>query len=150
MMIERYVQAVCEDLARVAAIGDESTSRAAELLAVALESSLGRRLQEALAEAALELSGQFEHGSVEVRLAGGELGLVRVDGAEPPPAASAEEIISARVTLRLPEALKSRLETAAANSGQSVNTWLVQAIGRALESRHTTGAAHRLTGYGRS
>jgi hypothetical protein len=46
----------CEDLARVAAVGDESTARAAELLAVALESSLGRRLQEALAEAALELA----------------------------------------------------------------------------------------------
>ena len=44
------------DLARIAAVGDESTARAAPLLAVALESSLSRRLLEALGEAALELN----------------------------------------------------------------------------------------------
>ena len=48
MQIDGYVQALREDLARVAAVGDESTARAAELLAVALESALGRRLLEAL------------------------------------------------------------------------------------------------------
>ncbi|MBV9839053.1 MAG: hypothetical protein JO156_13115, partial [Solirubrobacterales bacterium] len=79
MQLGGYVQAICEDLARVAAVGDESTARAAELLAGALESSLGRRLQEALAEAALELSSQLEGGSVEVRIAGGEPELVYVD-----------------------------------------------------------------------
>ena len=46
MQIDSYVQALREDLARVAALGDESTARAAELLAVALESALGRRLLE--------------------------------------------------------------------------------------------------------
>ena len=56
MQIDGYIQALREDLARIAAVGDESTARAAELLAVALESALGRRLLEALGEAALELS----------------------------------------------------------------------------------------------
>ena len=55
MQLEGHVQALREDLARVAAIGDDQTARSAELLAVALEPSLGRRLQDALAEAALEL-----------------------------------------------------------------------------------------------
>lgn len=150
MRIEPYVQAVGEDLARVAALGDESTARAAELLAVALESSVGRRLQEALAEAALELSGRLRQGSVELRVAGGDLGLVYVDGGEPAPAAAGEEVFSARITLRLPEGLKSRLETAAAETGVSVNTWLVQALARVLESRQTTGGGRRLSGYGRS
>src|SRR5438067_786923 len=72
MQIDGYVQALREDLARVAAVGDESTARAAELLAVALESALGRRLLEAIGEAALELSGQLEDGRVEVRVAGGD------------------------------------------------------------------------------
>ena len=71
MQIDSYVQAVSEDLARVAAVGDESTARAAELLAVAIESSLALRLQEAMAEAALELSGQLDQGRVEVRVSGG-------------------------------------------------------------------------------
>ena len=150
MQIDDYVQAVCDDLSRIAAVGDESTARAAELLAVALESSLGRRLQEALAEAALELSGRLEQGSVEVRVAGGDLELVCVNDAEPAPAEAADEVFSARITLRLPESLKSRLEAAAATNGVSVNTWLVQALNRVLEPRSSTGASRRLTGYGRS
>ena len=78
MQIEGYVQALRDDLARVAAVGDESTARAAELLAVALESSFGRRLQEALGEAALELSSQLDTGRIEVRIAGGDPELVLV------------------------------------------------------------------------
>ena len=68
MQIDGYVQALREDLARIAAVGDESTARAAELLAGALESALGRRLLEALGEAALELSGQLETGRIRLIL----------------------------------------------------------------------------------
>lgn len=150
MQIEGYVQAVRDDLVRVAAVGDASTARAAEVLAVALESSLGRRLQEALGEAALELSGQLDSGRVEVRIAGGdpELVLVRDDGA---PAEPADEAFTARITLRLPESLKGRLEAAASREGVSVNTWLVQLLHQAAEPRgHSGGSRRRLTGYGRS
>ena len=151
MQIDGYVQALREDLARVAAVGDESTARAAELLAVALESSFGRRLQEALAEAALELSGQLEEGRVEVRVAGGDPELVYVNEAMPVPAEATDEASTARITLRLPESLKSRLEAAAAASGLSLNTWLVQALARAVEPRPSSGGhRRRLTGYGRS
>jgi hypothetical protein len=151
MQIEGYVQALREDLARIAAVGDESTARAAELLAGALESSLGRRLQEALGEAALELSGQLESGRVEVRVAGGDPELVLVHDAEAP-AEPADEAFTARITLRLPESLKTRLEAAAAREGVSVNTWLVQALARVAEPRTPGGGGsrRRLTGYGRS
>ena len=150
MQIDGYVQALREDLARVAAVGDESTSRAAELLALALESSFGRRLQEAIAEAALELTAQLESGRVEVRIAGGDPELVLVHdestGSEP-----TDEAFAARITLRLPESLKVRIEAAAAREGTSVNTWLVSALQRASESRRPSGGSrNRLTGYGRS
>ncbi len=150
MQIDSYVQAVCEDLARVAAVGDESTARAAELLAVAIESSLALRLQEAMAEAALELSGQLDQGRVEVRVAGGEPELVYVADAGPVASEATDEALAARITLRLPESLKARVEAAAASSGVSVNTWLVQAMGRALETRPPAGGTRRLSGYGRS
>ena len=78
------------DLARVAAVGDESTGRAADLLAIALEPALARRFQEALAEAALELSGQLERGRVEVRIAGGDPELVYVATARSAPAESGD------------------------------------------------------------
>lgn len=151
MQIEGYVQALRDDLIRVAAVGDESTARAAELLAVALESSIGRRLQEALAEAALDLSSQLDSGHIEVRIAGGdpELVLVRDDGAAA--AEPADEAFTARITLRLPESLKARLEAAATREGVSVNTWLVQMLAHAAEPRgHSGGSRRRLTGYGRS
>jgi hypothetical protein len=151
MQIDGYVQALREDLARVAAVGDESTARAAELLAVALESALGRRLLEALGEAALELSGQLEEGHVEVRFAGGDPELVLVRDEATAPAEPADEAFAARISLRLPESLKARLETAAARDGVSVNTWLVQVLARAAEPRPSSGGSRRrLTGYGRS
>ena len=152
MQIEGYVQAVRDDLARVAAVGDESTARAAELLAVALESSLGRRLQEALSEAALELSGQLDSGRIEVRIAGGDPELVLVKDDEAATAAEpADEAFTARITLRLPESLKARLEAAATREGVSVNTWLVHMLHHAAEPRRPSGGSRRrLTGYGRS
>jgi hypothetical protein len=152
MQIDGYVQALREDLARVAAVGDESTARAAELLSVALEASAGRRLLEALGEAALELNGQLDNGRVEVRFAGGDPELVYVRDEEAGPAEQADEAFTARITLRLPESLKNRLDGAAAQSGVSVNTWLVQVLVRALEPRTPSsgGSRRRLTGYGRS
>ena len=155
MQIDGYVQALREDLARVAALGDESTAHAAELLAVALESAIGRRLLEALGEAALELNSQLEDGRVEVRFAGGDPELVLVRDEAEAAVEPADEAFTARITLRLPESLKARLDTVAANHGMSVNTWLVQALQRQLESRPssggpTTASRRRLTGYGRS
>ena len=156
MQIDGYVQALRDDLLRLAAIGDESTARAAELLVIALESSLGRRLQEALAEAALELSGQLEGGRVEVRVAGGDPELVLVsDEAADQVAEPADEAYTARITLRLPESLKAHFEAAANREGLSVNTWLVQALQRHVhvEPRHARGGGgsrRRLTGYGRT
>jgi hypothetical protein len=151
VQLEGYVEALREDLARVVAVGDESTARAGELLSVALEPSFGRRLQEALAEGALELSAQLERGSVEVRLAGNDPELVYVEERQPDQADASDEVLSARITLRLPESLKAQLEAAAATDGASLNTWLVRALGRLLAPRPSGGASrHRLTGYGRS
>jgi hypothetical protein len=152
MQIEGYVQALREDLVRVASLGDETTSRAAELLSVAIEASLARRLQDVLAEAALELNAQLDAAHVEVRIAGRdpELVLVREDGSIPEPV---DEAFSARISLRLPESLKQRVESAAAREGASVNTWLVQALQRSVESksnRSISSSRNRLTGYGRS
>jgi HicB family len=150
MQIDGHIQALREDLARIAAVGDESTARAAELLSVALESSISRRLIEALGEAALELSNQLDDGRVEVRFAGSdpEFVFVREESEDLP--ASPDEALSARITLRLPEALKQRVEDAASREGVSVNTWIVQALGRTSSGATRRSSGRRLTGYGRS
>jgi hypothetical protein len=160
MHLDGYAQALREDLLRLAAIGDESTHRAAESLAIALESALGRRMLQALAEAALELAEQLPEGRVEIRISGGDPELVYIEEHAVPqalPAPAAETVgagSDARVTLRLPAGLKSRLEEAASAGGVSVNTWLVQMLTRALEPhpspRGGAGGRHRLRGYGRA
>lgn len=148
MQIEGYVQALREDLASIAALGDENTARAAQLLAVALESAFGRRLLEALNEATLELTAQLDDGRVELRLSGNEPQLVVVR--EEPDMGAADEALSARITLRLPESLKARLEEAASREAVSVNTWIVQRLQRGTTEPRRSPGGRRLTGYGHS
>ena len=65
------------------------------------------------------------------------------------PAVPAEDGLTARVTLRLPEALKRELEAAAAREGVSLNTWLVRALSRSTApAPRRTGK--RLTGYAKN
>lgn len=150
MQIDGFVQLVREDLDRIAAVGgDEAMVRAAELLGFALEPALARRLQEALTEAALDLSGQLPEGTVEVRIVGSDPELVYVTTPatlEP----QTDEAFDARITLRLSDRLKSLLDDAAAAAGVSVNTWLVQTLTRSLEPRPAATGARRLTGFGRA
>jgi hypothetical protein len=152
VQIDGYIQALREDLARIAAVGDESTARAAGLLAVALDAAVRQRLIEALGEAALELSAQLDDGRIDVRYAGSdpELVFVREEAAEPPPQASADTELTARITLRLPEPLKQRIEDAASRELVSVNTWIVQALVRNASAPARRSSGRRLTGYGRS
>jgi HicB-like protein involved in pilus formation len=151
MQIDGHIQALREDLARVAALGDEAASRAAELLSVAIESSLARRIQDVLAEAALELNSQLDEAHVEVRIAGRDPELVLVREAAEPEAPA--DTLDARITLRLPEDLKRRVEEAAARDGISVNTWIVRSLAREAGSARSAGGVggrNRLTGYGRN
>jgi hypothetical protein len=150
MQMAPHIEALQSDLAEIAALGDEATAQAAQRLSLALRSSVGLRMLDALTEAALELSAQIPTGHVEVRLAGQDPTLVFVaeQEAEPP---AAEDDQSARITLRLPESLKARVDAAAAREGVSVNTWLVRALSRAVSSpRPSIRVGNRLTGYGRS
>ena len=152
MQIDGYIQALREDLARIAAVGDESTARAAGLLAVALDAAVRQRLIEALGEAALELSAPLDDGRIEVRYAGSdpELLFVREEAAEPQAQASADTELTARITLRLPDSLKQRIEDAASRELVSVNTWIVQALVRNASAPARRSSGRRLTGYGRS
>jgi predicted transcriptional regulator len=151
MDLEGCIAAITEDLGRIASLGDETTAKAAELLASALESSVSRRIQDALSEAALEISAQLEHGSVELRLAANDPQLIYVANHDAPPTDGTDEALEARITLRLPDSLKTRLDAAAAGRGVSVNTWLLQTLTRALDARPTqTKSGRRLSGYGHS
>ena len=147
MQLSPHVEALLADAAEIAAVGDEATAQAARRLTTALRPAASLRLQELLTEATLELSAQLPSGHVEVRLAGQDVSLVYVDeGADAPPA---EEGLTARITLRLPEGLKAGIEAAAAREGLSVNAWIVRALSRSTGATTRRGPGSRLTGFAR-
>src|ERR671922_1375858 len=119
MEMARFVEALEADLAAVAAVGDEQTAAAAERVLQAIRGSVGLRLLDALGEAALEVSAQLPSGHVEVRLSGQDPALVYVGEVEAAPEPAADDGLTARITLRLPEALKASIEAAAAREGVS-------------------------------
>jgi hypothetical protein len=150
MDTNEFLDAIRADLQAVTA-GDETAAVVAERLSRALESSLHLRLLDAMGQAALELSGQLPSGHVEVRLAGRDVHFVLVETVAPPPASTpaADEGVAARLTLRMADALKVRVEQAACREGLSTNAWLVRAVTLGLDQTlgcrrsggHVTGFA---------
>lgn len=157
MNLTPYVETLRQDLATAAAAGGPEISRAAELLAGALDPAARMALMEMLSAAADELTTLLPQAAVEVRLRGREPELVVTatdiePEAEPAPPPDADEGTS-RITLRLPETLKGRAEDAAAAEGISVNAWLVRAVSRAIDlppdRRYRRSGPQRFTGYAR-
>jgi hypothetical protein len=165
MELSTYAEALGRELARIARVAGEDAARTAGLLSESLDSAIRLTLLEALSDAAAEVTAELDGAAVEVRLSGGQPTFVvtpaaRTGPPEPPgpdAAEAGEEAGTARVTLRLPEALKARVESAAARDGISVNSWLVRAASQAVQAsggsfqaggRH--GPGRRITGYARS
>ncbi|HEY3797793.1 MAG TPA: hypothetical protein VGL58_05525 [Caulobacteraceae bacterium] len=159
MDITDLVDLLRQDLIRAADLGDEATRAAAERLLLALDPALRLTLMDALSQAAAEIGAAAPGLTVGVRLQGREPVFV-VEGAAPGEAAESAQPDDAndeqvtRITLRLPETLKSRTEALAAQRGQSLTTWLVAAAratadrvdaGRGQERRH----GQRVTGWAR-
>jgi hypothetical protein len=149
MEMARFIESLESDLAAVAAVGDDQTRATAERVLQTIRGSAGLRLLDALGEAALELNAQLPSGHVEVRLSGQDPALVYVGEEEEAPEPAVEDGLTARITLRLPEALKASIELAATREGISVNSWLVRTL-----SRGATGpvqrSSKRLKGFAQS
>jgi hypothetical protein len=150
MQLEPHVEALRAELARLAELGDEDVAAAAARLSDALGATISMRLLGLLSEAALEVGSQLPGGHVELRLAGQEPSLVYVPDEAPAQPAPADDGLTARITLRLPDSLKTALEAAAAQDGVSLNTWIVKALARGLTLAATSRIGSRLTGFGQS
>jgi hypothetical protein len=147
--IAPFLDATLTDLG--AAAGDEPQAIAlAERLGHILSTSLRLRLLDVLGEAALEISDQLTDGHVEVRLSGRDVQLVHVPSAPQESSSPPDESETARITLRLPESVKTRIEGAAEREGISTNSWLVSAAMQALDRSGRRRAGNRITGFARS
>jgi hypothetical protein len=151
LQIDGYIQSLREDLPPCPPrSATRSTARAADLLAVALESSLGRASRRRSPRRRSSCPRSSSEAGSKVRVAGGDPELVYVEEAEAESAGASDEAFSARITLGCRTTLKARLEAAAGANGVSVNTWLVRTLSRLLAPGPSGGGSrHRLTGYGR-
>jgi Arc-like DNA binding domain len=167
MQIEPYVSQVQAQIAAAAAIGDDAAKAVAEALSVASGPAVRWAVMGAVSAAADEITAALLDcpgaPSVAIRLDGEELRVdVRPNESEPgdageEQAAMADDTDStARISLRLPEAMKGQMELVARSSGVSVNTWIIQAISKTLAgsgsyrrrgSPWDSGAGQRLTGW---
>ncbi|PRY16097.1 hypothetical protein [Kineococcus rhizosphaerae] len=152
-----YVVRLRQDLATTAESGSEEVAAAAERLVATLDPSVRLLLLDALVEAAGELTSGIARSpqppsGVEVRLRGREVEFVLTtsDGAPVAtpgvPGGVNGDVTgdvagddgdvdggTSRLSLRVPDRLKSRIERAADADGVSVNAWLVRSIGEVLD-----------------
>jgi hypothetical protein len=136
MDITPYVESLRSSLVSAADSAGEETRQAAERLGFALESSVRLAIMEAVSQAAAEITAEMPNGGVDVRLNGRDLDfLVHVAAPAappvPPPPPAPEDVEDgnlARITLRIPESVKTKAEERAADAGQSLNTWLVNVV----------------------
>jgi hypothetical protein len=152
MKMSLVVDGLRSDVIAVGELGDETVAEVAARIADVLGRSVPGRILEVLSDAAAELTATLPEGRVDIRLSGDDVELTYVEVEPGPSAAPAGEgdEQSARISLRLGEALKSRLEQAAEANGISVNTFIVRTLERGTSTNRSRGAwtGNRLRGYG--
>ena len=137
MDITPYVDSLKRDLMAAAEAAGPEARAAAERLTYALDPAARLAMMEAISQAAAEITAELPSGGVDVRLDGRDLAfVVHAPSAAPQPPAPPsppsfdedEDGGLARITLRIPESVKTKAEEMAAKSGQSLNTWLVNVV----------------------
>ncbi len=175
MDLRPYIDEIHDQLEVAAEAGGEAARALAERLVAPLDAAVRLSLLDALAAAAQEITCELAPGSVEVRLRGRDPEFVVTTATEPADdeladgaATTAVDVSAAgtlvgdegamaRINLRMPDHLKSRIDRAAAGQGLSVNAWLVRAATAALErtdppgwpGRRVPQGSQRFTGWAR-
>jgi hypothetical protein len=145
MQLDAYLDEIRQHLGAAADAGGDEARALADRLIAPLDAAVRLALQHALADAADEITLELAPGSVELRVRGRDLAFVVTappiettedeaahitEATEPPPDDDGE---MARINVRMPEHLKSRVERSARSQQVSVNAWLVRAATAALE-----------------
>jgi hypothetical protein len=158
MDLTEYVEALRRSLTTAAAAGGEQARETARLLSDTIEPAVRLTVTDALAAMAAEVTAALDgQAMVDIRVRGREPEVVVVPAEhaaheqdEPLP----DDGSTVRISLRLPDGLKSRAETAATASGTSLNTWLVRAVTTALREAAPSPSSgrgpRRYTGFARS
>jgi len=149
MELAPFVADLQRQLAAAADNGTDETRAVAERLAAGLDAATRVVLLDVLSAAAGEITRELAPGSVDVRLRGREVEFVVVapeveSEAGAVASVDLDDASTSRTTLRLPDALKARVDDAAAADGLSVNSWLVRAVAAGLEPKQRRSAQRTL------
>jgi uncharacterized protein (DUF1778 family) len=112
---------------------DPAVVRAGEAMIRALQPALERAALHLAEQAAEEVDAQLPGKAVGVRLQEGTPVLV-VETSDEPVTIETDEL-AARITVRLPDKLKTLLEEVATESGDSVNAYVVKALSSKARDR---------------
>jgi HicB family len=148
MQMSLTVDAIRADVAAVGELGDDTVAEVADRIGAVLARSLPGRLLDLLSAVAADVTAELPEGRLEVRVSGDDIDLIYApdEQASPP---EAEGDLSARITLRLGEGLKSRVEDGASQQGLSVNAYIVRALERSTAQRaRSSRGGTRIRGYG--
>jgi hypothetical protein len=149
MELSPYIESVRAGVVNASSLADEQTQHVAQRLGTAIESSTRLALIQALSDAAGTISAELAPSSVELRMVGQDPEfVVSLQTAEaeptllmPEPESASEETAEAedepvaRITLRLPQSVKARVDEVASSEGISTNAWLIRAVMDALSER---------------
>jgi hypothetical protein len=154
MDLSPYIESVRTGVANASSLADEQTQHVAKRLGTAIESSTRLALIQALSDAAGTISADLAPSSVELRMVGTDPEFVvtvqtgeaeptllmpepdrESEGPDEPPGTEAEDEPVARITLRLPQSVKTRVDEMASSEGISTNAWLIRAVMDALSER---------------
>lgn len=123
------IQAALHDQARFAG-DDDAVATAVGHLIEALAPALRMAATELAEQAAGEVRAQRPDCAVDVVLVDGDPTLRVTDAPTSNEDGTPDEEFDARISLRLPPTLKTTIEQAAGQEGESVNTWVVEAVGQ--------------------
>lgn len=157
MDLSPYLESVRAGVANASSLADEQTQKVAERLGTAIDSSTRLALIQALSDAAGSISAELAPSSVELRMVGTDPEFVvnvhtgeaeptllmpeperEGESTEEPPPSEAEDEPVARITLRLPQSVKARVDEMASSEGISTNAWLIRAVMDALSERSSS------------
>ena len=153
MDLQPYVDSVRHELNVVGRAGGDDAATLVDRLTAPLESAIRLVLLDALSAGAEEITRDLAPRSVEVRLRGRDPELVVTAPAAPELSEPREDDGGTwRITLRLPESLRQRVEAAARRDGVSLNAWLVRAAAARLEPTleppvQPASSRHHVTGW---
>jgi hypothetical protein len=129
--VQPVINTVRATLSHQAALAgsDPAVAAAVNQLVETLSPALRLAAMELAEQAAAEVRAQLPGHSIDVVVVDGDPGL-RVVETPADDARQSTEDFASRITLRLPPSLKELVEGAAERTGESVNAWIVDALGR--------------------